>query len=78
MPPAGLVVMGGLVEMTVDLFAGFPPGRGDVNDWSKLDIRDGVIYYRIYQQDGSMRPMTAPDTMHNRQCVSWIQIHDRM
>jgi len=54
------------------------PNRGHVNDWSKLDIRDGVIHYRIYQQDGSMQSMTAPDTMHNRQIVSWIQIHDRM
>jgi hypothetical protein len=51
--------------------------RGSVNDWSKLTIRDGVIHYRIYQQDGSMQPMTAPDTLHNRQIVSWIQIHDR-
>ena len=51
--------------------------KGDVQDWSKLTIRDGVIHYRIYQQDGSMQPMTASDTLHNRQIVSWIQIHDR-
>ena len=65
-------------EQTTDYFPGFPDCRGDVSDWSKLDIRDGVIYYFLYQQDGSKQPMTAPDTVHNRQCISWMQIHDRM
>lgn len=51
--------------------------KGNVNDWSKLRIVDGVIHYGVYQQDGSLQPMTAPDTMHSRQVVSWIQIHDR-
>ncbi len=51
--------------------------RGTVSDYSKLDIRDGVIHYALYQQDGSMQPMSCPDTLHNRQCVSWMQIHDR-
>lgn len=54
------------------------PTPGDVNDWSKLDIRDGAIHYFLYQQDGSKQPMQAPDTMHNRQCISWMQIHDRI
>lgn len=51
--------------------------RGSLTDWSKLRIVDGVIYYRIYLQDGSMQAMTAIDNFHNRQCVAWIQIHDR-
>ena len=51
--------------------------KGSVSDCSKLRIRDGVIHYGIYQQDGTMQPMTAPDTMHNRQIVSYIQMVDR-
>lgn len=53
------------------------PARGDVSDHSKLRVKDGVIHYFIYQQDGSKQPMAAPDTFHNRQVVSWIQIHDQ-
>ncbi len=52
--------------------------RGDVTDHSKLRIVDGVIHYKLYQQDGSMRDMTCPDTLYNRNFVSWVQIHDRM
>lgn len=52
--------------------------RGNVNDWSKLKIVDGVIHYGVYQQDGTMQPMVSPNTMHNRQVVSWIQMHDRL
>lgn len=52
--------------------------RGNVQDWSKLRIVDDVIHYSIYQQDGTMQPMTAPNTLHNRQIISYIQIHDRM
>ncbi len=44
---------------------------------AKLDIRDGRIHYRLYQQDGTMQPMDCPDTPSNRLCVSWIQAHDR-
>ena len=55
-----------------------PHERGHVNDWSKLRIEAGVIHYYVLQQDGTKQPMTAPDTLHNRQVVSWIQMHDRM
>ena len=49
----------------------------DIYDFSKLNIRDGRIHYRLYQQDGSMVEMTCADTPDNRRVVSWIQIHDR-
>jgi hypothetical protein len=55
---------------------GVRPLKGDPLDHAKVKIIDGVIHYRVRQQDGSMQPMTAPDTQHNRQIVSWIQIHD--
>lgn len=45
-------------------------------DLSKLDIRDGVVHYKIRQQDGSFAPMTVKDTTSNRYFVSWVQIHD--
>jgi hypothetical protein len=48
-----------------------------ITDFSKIDIRDGVIHYRIYGQDGEFIPMTVRDTYSNRLLVSWIQIHDR-
>lgn len=51
--------------------------KGDVLDHSKVEVVDGVIHYFLYQQDGTKQPMTAPDTMHNRQIISWIQMHDR-
>lgn len=51
--------------------------RSNIRDFSKLDIRDGVIHYRLYQQDGSLQPMTVKDTYSNRLLISWIQIHDR-
>lgn len=51
--------------------------RSEIRNFSKLDIRDGVIHYRLYQQDGSMQPMTVRDTYSNRLFVSWVQIHDR-
>lgn len=44
---------------------------------SELDIRDGRIYYRIYQQDGSMQDMDVADTLDNRRFVEWIKFHDR-
>lgn len=54
------------------------PAKCTVNDWSKLRIVGGCIHYSIYQQDGTMVEMTAPDTPDNRRFVSWVQIHDRM
>lgn len=48
-----------------------------LTDFSKLDIRDGVIHYRLYQQDGALQPMTVKDTYEMRLLVSWIQAHDR-
>lgn len=46
-------------------------------DVSKLDIRDGVIHYRIRQQDGeTFVPMTVADTQSMRAFVAWVQIHD--
>lgn len=49
----------------------------DLKDRARLDVRDGVIHYAVYQQDGSMQPMTCPDTTSNRLFVSWVQAHDR-
>jgi hypothetical protein len=46
-------------------------------DLSKLDIRDGTINYFIYQQNRTKQPMSCPDTPHNRQFVSYVQIHDQ-
>lgn len=51
--------------------------KSNVHDFSKLVIRDGVIHYRVYQQDGSLLPMTCKDTLSNRLFVSWVQIFDR-
>ena len=51
--------------------------RCRLDDFSKLDIRDGAIHFGIYQQDGSLVPMTIKDTQFNRLFVSWVQIHDR-
>lgn len=48
-----------------------------LDDFSKLDIRDGVIHYRLYQQDGTMQPMTCRDTFDARLFVSWVQKFDR-
>ncbi len=46
------------------------------NDTSKLDIRNGVIHYKIRQQDGKFTPMTVKDTPSMRLFVQWVQIHD--
>jgi hypothetical protein len=48
-----------------------------ITDFSKLNIRDGVIHYRLYDQEGNFTPMTVKDTYANRLFVSWVQIHDR-
>lgn len=42
----------------------------------KLDIRNGLIYYKIRQQDGSFQKMTIPDSPDARRFVAWIQVHD--
>ncbi len=42
-----------------------------------LDIRDGVIHYRLYQQDGRLMPMTCADTPDNRRFVEWVRQFDR-
>jgi hypothetical protein len=44
---------------------------------ARLDVRDGHIHYRLYQQDGSMQAMSCRDTPSNRLFVSWVQAHDR-
>ena len=43
----------------------------------RLDIRDGVIYYKLYQQDGSMTEMTCADTVSNCRFIEWVKVHDR-
>jgi hypothetical protein len=48
-----------------------------VTDFSKLNIKDGVINYKLYLQDGTFMPMTIKDSYKNRLFVSWVQIHDR-
>ncbi len=45
-------------------------------DLSKLQIKDGRIYYFLYQQDNSKQEMSCKDTQANRLCVAWMQIHD--
>jgi hypothetical protein len=53
----------------------------DAKDFSpsnvtQLDIRNGVIHYKIRQQDGTFAPMTVKDTTSNRLFVQWVQVHD--
>jgi hypothetical protein len=48
-----------------------------LRDFSKLNIRDGLIRYALYQQDGSMQPMTVRDSYEMRLFISWVQQHDR-
>lgn len=52
-------------------------GGNDLKVKARLGIREGEIHYGIYQQDGSMQPMSCKDTPSNRLYVSWIQAHDR-
>lgn len=42
----------------------------------KLNILDGVINFKVRQQDGNFVAMEIPDTLSNRQFVQWLQIHD--
>lgn len=51
--------------------------RSDIRDFSRLDIRGGVIHYHLYNQAGEMTDMTVADTLSMRLFVSWVQIHDR-
>lgn len=46
-------------------------------DPAKLDIRDGVIFYKLYGQDGKFIPMQVADNDNARRMVAWIQMHDR-
>lgn len=46
-------------------------------DFSKLRIRDGTIFYKLYSQDGTFVEMTMKDNLSNRLLASWIAIHDR-
>ena len=50
---------------------------GSLVDESRLNIGDGVIYYKLYGQDGKFIPMVVRDTPDMRRFVSWVQIHDR-
>jgi hypothetical protein len=50
----------------------------DLLSRARLDIRDGVIHYGLYQQDGTMQAMTCRDTTSNRMFVSWVKQHDRL
>lgn len=50
--------------------------KGNIHDTSHVDARDGIIHYRIRQQDGTFQPMTCADTLSNRLFVSWVQIYD--
>lgn len=55
----------------------FKSEKCDLNDFSKLKIANGRIYFGLYQQDGSVCRMEIEDTYQNRLYVSWMQIHDR-
>ena len=48
-----------------------------ITDFSKLNRRDGVIHYKLYNQDGTFQPMTVEDTLSMRLFVSWVQKFDR-
>jgi len=48
-----------------------------LDDFSKLRLGEGIIRYRLYQQDGSMVEMTCEDKLSNRLFVSWVQKFDR-
>lgn len=51
--------------------------NNDLVEKAKLQIDGDCIHYRLYQQDGSMQPMTCKNTLENRRLVSWMQHHDR-
>lgn len=43
---------------------------------NNLNISNGLIIYKIRQQDGTFQQMQCPDTQGNRLFVEWVQIHD--
>jgi len=45
-------------------------------DLSKLNIRDGRIFYKVRQQDDRFIEMDCSDTTSHRHFVQWVQIHD--
>tara|TARA_R110002126_G_scaffold63960_1_gene163979 strand:- start:429 stop:578 length:150 start_codon:yes stop_codon:yes gene_type:complete len=48
----------------------------NINDTTKLNIKNDIIHYKIRQQDGSFVSTTTPDTPNMRRFVQWVQIHD--
>lgn len=46
-------------------------------EFPKLDIRNGVIHYKLYRQDGTLQLMETKDTLDNKFIVDWIQQFDR-
>ena len=36
-----------------------------------------VLYYKLYQQDGTFQKMICKDTSDNRKFTEWVRIHDR-
>lgn len=48
-----------------------------LQDFHKLHIVNGIIFARMWQQDGTMQEMRFPDTLMNRLVVSWIKKYDR-
>jgi hypothetical protein len=43
----------------------------------KATVTDDAIHAFIYMQDGTMSPLTLPNTMQNQLFVQWLQRHDR-
>ena len=46
-------------------------------DRADLDVEGDRIRFGLYQQDGTMQPMSCADSPHNRRFVSWVKAHDR-
>lgn len=42
-----------------------------------LDIRDGVIHYKLHDQEGNLRPATCKHTKMNELFVVWARKYDR-
>lgn len=68
---------GAFYALSPELVASWLEIEPQAMDFTRLDIRDGAIHYRLYAQDGRFVPMTAIDTRDNRIFVSWLQRHDR-
>lgn len=43
----------------------------------RLDIEDGQIHFRIYDQEGNLQPFVLKDSTDNRHFVDWVKHHDR-